>query len=81
MSLAFLFVLTWGRTLEASNRYSAALLDLRGEFAVRDWGEHPLHQTMWRKAERFALRENPLTEGIISMGPVSQAPSLFEDYD
>jgi len=36
---------------------------------------------MWRKAERFALRENPLTEGIISMGPVSQAPSLFEDYD
>lgn len=33
----------------------------------------------WRKAVRFALCENPVTEGIIRKRPVLTEPSLFED--
>lgn len=35
----------------------------------------------WRKAVRFALCENPVTEGIIRRRPVLTAPSLFDDLD
>jgi hypothetical protein len=35
----------------------------------------------WRKAIRFALCENPITEGIIRKQPISKAPSLFEEYE
>lgn len=35
----------------------------------------------WRKAVRFALCENPVTEGIIRRRPAPAAPSLFEDLD
>ena len=35
----------------------------------------------WRKAVRFALCENPVTEGIIRRRPSAIAPSLFEDVD
>jgi len=35
----------------------------------------------WRKAVRFALCENPVTEGIIRRRAASLTPSLFEDAD
>lgn len=35
----------------------------------------------WRKAVRFALCENPVTEGIIRRRPALTAPSLFDDLD
>jgi hypothetical protein len=35
----------------------------------------------WRKAVRFALCENPVTEGIIRKRPAIMEPSLFEEND
>jgi len=35
----------------------------------------------WRKAVRFALCENPVTEGIIRKRRPNLEPSLFEDYE
>lgn len=35
----------------------------------------------WRKAVRFALCENPVTEGIIRRRPAPAAPSLFDEVD
>ncbi len=35
----------------------------------------------WRKAVRFALCENPVTEGIIRKRPPAMEPSLFEENE